>query len=49
MRKLNKKRQAILNDKQLSAREKRTQMDELQRQIIEVAKIANEKYRKPEE
>lgn len=49
VRKLNKKRQAVLNDKQLTAREKRTQMDELQRQIIEVAKIANEKYRKPEE
>ena len=48
VRKLNKKRQAVLNNKQLTAREKRTQMDELQRQIIDVAKTANEKYRKPE-
>lgn len=49
VRKLNQKRQAVLNNKQLTAREKRTQMDELQRQIIDIAKTANEKYRKPEE
>lgn len=45
VRALNKRRKAVLNDKNLTARQKRDLMDKDQEQIIKIATFANKNYR----